>query len=381
MIDATPGEEEHGEIPELAKTATAAKATFEKYVAFHSDHAIAQAGTLALYTLYTWIYDDFRFAPILLVTAPTSESGKSRLFDVAELLVRQPYVVVDPSGPSLRNIIDAEHPTIMIDEADLLKTRKDLRAILNAGVEKGRFITRATGRGGYVSYDPFGPKMLAGIYGEVPPLKGATLSRCIQIELRRRYDEREEIADFDKTDAEREVNDLAGNIKRWSLFTDHDELKSARPEMPAELTDRQRDAWRPLVVIGDRISPEWGKAARAWAVELSRAVPVTPDLMVQVMKDVYRVLVSEAYADAQQIKTATLARARDQLTDREYDEDLSPIQLAKRLARFGIKPIKYYEGKGQVRGFRVRNQSGEWTAQWADAIGRYRLAELHDDGI
>ena len=164
----------------MAEIVTAIRELYRKYVAFHSDHAQAQSGTMALYTLYTHVYDDFEFAPIVLVTAPTSEAGKSRLFDTAELVVRNPEIVVDPSGPSIRNLIDATHPTLMVDEADLLTQNKDMKVIFNAGVEKGRKITRAAGRNGIVSYDPFGTKMLAGIYGENPPLKGATLSRCIQ---------------------------------------------------------------------------------------------------------------------------------------------------------------------------------------------------------
>lgn len=370
--------EDNEHAPLLVETAVAVKALYEKYVSFHSDHTIAQAGAMALFTLYTHVYDDFRFAPIILVTAPTSEAGKSRLFDIAELLVRQPFTVVDPSGASVRNVVDAMHPTLMIDEADLLKTSKDLRAILNAGVEKGKVITRATGRGGFTAYDPFGPKMLAGIYGDNPPLKGATLSRCIQIGLRRRYDLKEEIADFDKTDAEIEAIPVRAAMQRWALLTDHDELRRARPNMPAELTDRQRDAWRPLVAIADIIGTQWGQAARHWAVELSRAIPVTPDTMVQVLRDTYRVL-RDTFSTDRKVKSVILADARNNLTDREYDEDLSPIQLGKRLARFSIKPIKYYDGSTQVRGYMFRTESGTWTPEWADAIGRYRLDEKRED--
>lgn len=272
----------------------------------------------------------------------------------------------------------------MIDEADLLKHSNDLRVVLNSGVEKGRLITRANGRqGGIVTYDPFGPKMLAGIYGESPPLKGATLSRCIQIGLRRRYDLEEEIADFDKTDARVEAVAIKAAIETWALLTDHDALSRARPQMPSELTDRQRDAWRPLVVIADLIGDSWGVSARRWAVELSRAVPVTPDLMVQLLRDAYRVMAGHG---GRRIRTTDLAAARNALPDREYDDDLSPIQLAKRLVRFHIKPGKWYDDspagkRSQVRGFVFRTRAGEWQPEWKDAIGRYRLEEAQDNDV
>lgn len=142
--------------------ATAIKAFYERYVAFHSEHHLAQAGCMALYTFYTYVYDEFRFAPMILVTAPTSEAGKSRLFDVAELLVRSPYVVVDPSGPALRNIINMLHPTLMVDETDLLTKSPDLKVILNAGVEKGRVITGPPAAAGSISTIRSGRRCLQG---------------------------------------------------------------------------------------------------------------------------------------------------------------------------------------------------------------------------
>ena len=173
------------------------------------------------------------------------------------------------------------------------------------------------------------------------------------------------------------------------MRVNHDDLSNARPDMPGELTDRQRDAWLPLVVVadlvdastpGDTPSPgPWGQAARNWAVELSQAVPVTPDVMVQVLRDAYKVMTSPEHATDRRIKSTVLASERNAMTDREYDDDLSPIQLSKRLARFGIKPVKWYEDKSQVRGFTVRGDGGQWTAQWLDAIGRYRLDEARDN--
>ena len=216
--------------------------------------------------------------------------------------------------------------------------------------------------------------MLAGIYGEEPPLKGSTLSRCIQIGLRRRYDQKEVVADFEADEAEAQAVPIAHALRRWALLTSHDGLRKARPVLPSELTDRQRDAWRPLVVVADLIGAAWGHTARRWAVELSQAITVTPDPMIQLLSDVYRVLVNPEHGSARTITTARLAAARNALPDREHEEDLAPIQLAKRLARFHLVPERYYECGHQVRGFRVRNDRGEFLPAWRDVIGRYRLS-------
>lgn len=51
-------------------------------------------------------------------------------------------------------------------------------------------------------------------------------------------------------------------------------------------------------------------AARDRAVELSRAVPETPDLMVQVLEDCCRVLTSPEHQDETTIASSTLAGER-----------------------------------------------------------------------
>jgi len=68
---------------------------YSKYVAFHPDYRVAQAGRVVLYTFYAHVYDEFKFAPILLITKVTSEAGASRLMNVMELLIRLPYVIVE----------------------------------------------------------------------------------------------------------------------------------------------------------------------------------------------------------------------------------------------------------------------------------------------
>lgn len=216
--------------------------------------------------------------------------------------------------------------------------------------------------------------MFAGIYGEAPPLKGATLSRCIQISLRRRNPVTEHIADFNKNDAELESLELASAVKRWSLQTSREMLRKARPEMPPQLTDRQRDAWLPLVVIADLISESWGQAARQWAVELSRAIPVIPDAMVQILRDVYQVL---ADYDGTRITSRVLADFRNGLQDRQFDGDLNAIEVGKRLARFGIHPTKWNVSGGkkgtQERGFVFRRSNGKFTPEFRDAFERYGI--------
>lgn len=121
------------------------------------------------------------------------------------------------------------------------------------------------------------------------------------------------------------------------------------------------------------IGESWGQAARQWAVELSKAIPMTPDPMIQLLKDCYRVLVSPERADDRAIASAILASERNVLPDRGYDQEVNALRLGKLLARFHIKPQRPTIGGTQVRGYVIRSDHGEWLPVWADAIGRYRL--------
>jgi hypothetical protein len=103
------------------------------------------------------------------------------VFKVARRLVRSPFVVVDPSPAAIFRGIDGRMPTLLIDEADMLKEGTQLKTILNSGFEPGSPVARA-GK----EYSTYCPKAFSGIAGDKQPLTDATLSRCIQIPMRRK---------------------------------------------------------------------------------------------------------------------------------------------------------------------------------------------------
>ena len=163
---------------------------FTTYVAFHADFYDAEADVPTLWTLHPHVFGAAEATPYLLVTAPTPEAGKSRILDVAQHLVARPEVVVDPSAASLFRIIDHYRPTLLIDQIDQLYKSRPLRAVLNAGHRQhGGYVTRVETIDGMrvpVRYNVSAAKLLAGIGGRQLPLTGATLSRCVEIPMRKR---------------------------------------------------------------------------------------------------------------------------------------------------------------------------------------------------
>jgi hypothetical protein len=281
--------------------------------------------------------------------------------------MRDPQIANDTTAAALRNLIEDGHPTILIDEADMLTMDKSLRVVLNSGVEKGNYIRRASKTaGGVDSYDPFCPKVVAGIHGDKAPLDGPTLDRAITITLRRKHPGAAGgVEEFDSQTAYDDTEDLRDFLTDWRKT--HDTFHLARPKLPDELNDRQRDGWRPLIAIADRM--EWGREARQWAVELSsREDP--PDVNEQVLRDVYEVL--RNHPD-DMVMTSEIAMLRNRLPDAQYPDDINTRQLGMRLAALGLPAVKFYRGGKQVRGQFFR-MGGKLAPAWQDAVDRYGLS-------
>jgi hypothetical protein len=351
---------------DIAKVAGQVRDAFERHIVFHSDYASAESGTLALWTLHTHLFPLHLFAatPYLMITAPTSEAGKSQVFKVARRLVRAPFVVVDPSPAAIFRGIEGRQPTLLIDESDLLVESKQLKMILNSGFEPGSPVARA-GK----EYSTYCPKAFSGIAGDRQPLTNSTLSRCIQIPMRRKASH-ERFEPLDPS-AIADLEALRNQIEVWALSASAESLR-CWPTVPDGLTSRQEDTWRPLLAIADLVG--WSKAAREWTIVLTEATPQMPDVGVQILADMRRVL-EERFLGETWVPTKALAAERNNLDGREYDDDLTPNQLGRRLAGFGIhrdSSPRRQGGRGAPaqRGFFIRS-GGKLTKAWQDAFDRY----------
>lgn len=80
----------------------------------------AQADAAALWVLHTHALDAAEQSPYLAVTSAEKRSGKSRLLDVLELIVARPWRVVTPSEAVIFRKLDAQRPTLLLDECDAI---------------------------------------------------------------------------------------------------------------------------------------------------------------------------------------------------------------------------------------------------------------------
>ncbi|HEY6605914.1 MAG TPA: DUF3631 domain-containing protein [Gaiellaceae bacterium] len=204
-----------------------------------------QVDACTLWVAHTHAIDAADSTPYLAVTSAEKRSGKTRLREVLELLVRVPLSASNISDAALFRAIANLGPTVLLDEADAIfkaKDREDLRGMLNAGYRRGNVVYRMGGNGKTVleSFPVFSAKALFGI-GDFLPDTLADRSVSIRMERRTRD---EPVERFRRRDTEADGLLLNQSLADW-IEPQIEWLHSMRPHLPEELDDRAQDSIMP----------------------------------------------------------------------------------------------------------------------------------------
>lgn len=324
-----------------------------------------QADTQALFTVHTYAFAAAESTPYMAATSAEKRSGKTRLLEVAELLVRQPLPTMNISDAALFRAIAELAPTLLMDEVDAIfspkaRDREDLRGMLNAGYRQGAMAWRMGGANQrkLESFPVFCPKMFAGI-GDLPD---TIADRTITIRLQRRTRD-EPIERFRRRDVEAEAAMLRDRIADW-CEPQLDELRRIRPHLPDELDDRAQDCWEPLLAIAELAGGDWPDHARTAALALSTGEEREDDShRVRLLADIDQVITANGWT---RFKTADLI---DELCNIEespwgdwYGKPITPHQMSKLLKPYRIKTMPVWVDGEKARGYKVE--------QFADAFLR-----------
>lgn len=322
----------------------------------------AQAGAIALWIVHTHAFDAADASPYLAVTSPEKRSGKSRLFEVLEIVVANPWKVITPTEAVVFRKIDGDRPTLLLDETDAIfgnkaENHEGLRALLNAGNRRGTFVPRCVGTSQtLVSFSVFCPKAIAGI-GELPD---TIADRAIPIRLKRKA--RTEHAErFRRRDAEAEAETLYMNASGWAEHA-VPTLAAARPDLPDELDDRAQDAWEPLLAIADLAGFDWSKRARAAALELATGSAVDEESAGVLLLADIRTVFAERSVD--RLASSVLADALHEIEESPwgewYGKPITATAIARLLKRYGVQPKKLRLGEETARGYERAWFEEEW---------------------
>jgi Protein of unknown function (DUF3631) len=318
-----------------------------------------QCDAIALWVLHTHCFAAARRTPYLGITSAEAESGKTRLLEVLERLVANPWLTERTSAAALIRTLEKEKPTLLLDESDTAfssdkEYAEALRNVLNSGYRRhGSAVICVKEGGDWVPrrFNTYSPKAVAGI-GKLPT---TVASRSIPIRLQRRAPG-ETVEDFYEDEAE----DLAAPLRvKAEAFAESStaELEQARrPSIPQGLRDRAAECWRPLFAIADLAGEEWSERSRKAALSLSMGARGDEASMgIRLLEDV-RALFAERETDT--LFSSALVPALNEIETSPWAEwnkgrGLTAPSLAKLLHRYGIKPRSVRIGDETAKGYKL----------------------------
>ncbi|MDT6984471.1 DUF3631 domain-containing protein [Streptomyces lusitanus] len=217
---------------------------------------------ITLWVAATHMQPAWQHAPRLAVVGPAKRCGKSRLLDVLTETVHEPMLTINTTPAAIfRSISEDNPPTLLVDEADTIfgpkvaEKNEETRGLLNAGHQRGRYVTRVVGNDHTPHrFATFAMAAIAGI-GELPD---TVMDRSVVIRMRRRA-EGEKVKPFRSRRDIPALHDLRDRIAAWARPL-LDEAADLEPEMPVE--DRAADTWEPLVIVADLAGGHWPRRAR-----------------------------------------------------------------------------------------------------------------------
>jgi hypothetical protein len=334
-----------------------------------------QADAVTLWAAHTHVFEVFGCTPYLAITSAEKRSGKTRLLEVLELVVREPLQTANISDAALFRVVAERKPSLLMDEVDAVfkaREREELRGLLNAGYRRGAVAHRMGGATNRTleEFPVFCPKAFAGIGTCLPD---TITDRSIAIRLKRRT-RSEHVERFRLRDVEPGGLELRDRLADW-LEPQHDHIAASRPFLPDELDDRAQDVWEPLLAIADLTN--WSERARRAAIALSTGEEREDDsLTVRLLRDIEAFFSSNDHDRAQ---TADLLAYLHGVEESEwgdwYGKPLSAQALSRLLRPYRIKTMPVWSDGGTVRGYKAE----QFTDAFDRALGVRSVRSVRSD--
>ncbi len=330
------------------------------HVAYSSEH---HAPTVALWAAHSHALHAAASTPRLAFVSPEPGSGKTRSLELLELLVHQGRHVLSMTPAALFRVVEAERPTILLDEVDAIfgpkaKDHEDLRALINAGHRPGASVLRVAGEGGNMrprEYRAYCAVALAGL-GHLP---STIATRAITIPMRRRAPD-ELVRPYRERITRPEGEQLRRRLGAW--VHRHGDCIPEAPELPAGVTDRPADCWEPLVAIGDAARGRWPATARAACTARVAAGGEDQSPGVRLLSDL-----RTAFASDSRLATAELLDRLASLDDTPWADQIDGKSdkargswLARKVRPYGISSRTLRIGDSTPKGY----EAGDFTDTW-----------------
>ena len=340
-------------------------------------HLVLPSGSalvLALWVIHTYIVEYWQYTPRLFIYSPVPGCGKSVLLGLLSLLCYRSSITGNTTTSSIFRTIDKYRPvTILIDEVECFaQGNEQMRSLIDTGYDRLMgYIDRTESN--KKNFEPkkfycFSALAMAGL----EKLHPSVMSRSILIMMKKKK-ETEHIEPFYIDEMAEKAIVMQSKILRW-VSDNENVLYTCNPAFIKNMENRTKDIWKPLFAIAQTISEEC--LAELQYVAGMMLDDQSDDIVddTTLLKDVKNVFDDDK---AERLSTAELLKRLYQINEhgwgiKEYGQYvLNQHTLARRLAKFCIKPVQWRDGEHRHRGY-IR-------VELEDAFERYIPASSCDN--
>ena len=318
--------------------------TIKRFIVCSHETAVSTTLWIAM----TWVVDHIQVCPLAIITAPEKRCGKSLLLNLMGRLSCRPLMASNISSAVIYRVLEAERPTLLIDEADtFMKDNEQMRGIINSGharehayifrIEGDKFLTKR--------FSTWGAQAISGI-GVLPD---TLMDRSILMKLRRKLPN-EAVERLRHTDCTLFTR-LSSMLARWAL--DHGPtIGLARPELPAALNDRAQDNWEPLLAIASCAQGNWPSLALNAALKVSGTNDAHSKATL-LLADIHGIFQRRNVDRISSNDLLSELIAGEEAAWATYDQGrpMGPRQLSTCLSGYGIKPNSIRIGDATPKGY------------------------------
>jgi putative DNA primase/helicase len=318
---------------------------------------------LALWPLHTWVFDCFDITPYLVITSPTRRCGKSLVLTILQWLCCRAKKNDSMSKAAIYRSVEAERPTLVLDETGWVVDLKDERqGVLCGGFERNGFVEVCEGESANITvrrFSTYCPKA----FGIIGKLTATLMDRSIEVAMQRKtkLDKVERLGRRDNADCAR----LRQQCLRWAN-DNREALPAITVKAPEGLNDRALDIWEPLLAIAEHVGGDWPKLAAEAAIALSGGEAASEERSVELLADIKATFDASGLDD---ITTKALIAALCADEERPWasynkGKPISDRQVAKLLKQFPVLSEDIYPPE-------ERHAKGYKKVRFLDTFERY----------
>jgi hypothetical protein len=327
---------------------------------------------VALWIVLTYLHDAVDILPLLVITAPEENCGKTTLLELVYALANRPAAASNISSAAIYRTIKDDLPTLTLDEVDtfMKDEHSEMRGIIDSGHKRtfAYVIRMINDKGDTGKFSTWCPKALARI-----GLPNRTiLSRAIHI----RMDRKKASVKRERFIIEKHLAELAPLRRKISRLAN-----DIRPQVKAfegddTLINRANDNWRPLFAIAIAAGEGWSRKALASALRMSgKDEKDSKSFGRSVLEAISRIIADQCKIENLEATTRFFLPTTELLDNvsglnsdaeapwMEKKDGLTPRGLANVLKAYQIKPHEARDGKKVIRGY--------WSDELEKAIAQY----------